>query len=612
MPMWFPLWLPKWFPLWLAMLLLVMASGAAATPSSEANPGQPYNPNVGIEAILAGQTNADQTSAGQTNASQTNAGHMPDQDGGTQVAASEAETPKQPDTSEPGTPEPDTSEPGTSEPGTSEPVNTGSAETAKNDMATPAGAATDVAVGIGPHPIRQDFDPVSIDDLKAAAEARNVLPVKLRQAILLDPKVAEMSARACQMAHRLGLARAEGRPKITASLTGSRQIVGRIEKVPPVTERRFENGQIVDIREHGAEEIQRSGAHTREFDHREKNNIYDGKVTFRHTIADWGQRSSRAESRSLNWQAAQIDARVVMRERSHDLLQLSLTLRRSDAVIATLKANFDKVSAEVDAVRARVEAGAGRLSDLREAQLVLLDQEIAVNRAEAEREIILEHLETEFDLIAEDAWMLAQVFMSRRHPDLAILPADNSDKAHAIRLRARGATHEADEIRISRYPKLDAVVEGTIFDLTDYEDEYELVGKIEMSVPLYDGGTARARLRETAWRENELKSSLEALIRTHDRETEGLVNRFQQMTREETEALARRDELAAQLRSLRERQGKTVSSPLALARLLAQIGGAEARLTELRFDRELLRARALLVAEQIDSVLSLSMEDSVC
>ncbi|PDH57569.1 MAG: hypothetical protein CNE93_05250, partial [SAR116 cluster bacterium MED-G06] len=73
------------------MLLLVMASGAAATPSSEANPGQPYNPNVGIEAILAGQTNADQTSAGQTNASQTNAGHMPDQDGGTQVAASEAE-----------------------------------------------------------------------------------------------------------------------------------------------------------------------------------------------------------------------------------------------------------------------------------------------------------------------------------------------------------------------------------------------------------------------------------------------------------------------------------------------------------------------------------------
>ena len=173
-------------------------------------------------------------------------------------------------------------------------------------------------------------------------------------------------------------------------------------------------------------------------------------------------------------------------------------------------------------------------------------------------------------------------------------------------------THEADDIRASRYPKFDAVIDGTIFDMTDYEDEYELVGKLEMSVPLYDGGTARARLRETAWRENELKSSLDALLRTHGRETEGLAQRFNQMTREETEALARRDELAAQLRSLRERQGKTVSSPLAVARLLAQIGAAEARLAEIRFDRELLRARALLVAEQIDSVLGLSMEDSVC
>ena len=93
---------------------------------------------------------------------------------------------------------------------------------------------------------------------------------------------------------------------------------------------------------------------------------------------------------------------------------------------------------------------------------------------------------------------------------------------------------------------------------------------------------------------------------------EGLAKRFNQMTREETEALARRDELSAQLRSLRERQGKTVSSPLAVARLLAQIGGAEARLAEIRFDRELLRARALLVAEQIDNVLGLSMEDSLC
>ena len=139
-----------------------------------------------------------------------------------------------------------------------------------------------------------------------------------------------------------------------------------------------------------------------------------------------------------------------------------------------------------------------------------------------------------------------------------------------------------------------------------------IVGKVEITMPIYDGGTARARLRETAWREKELKSSLEVLTRDHNRELEGLAQRFHQLTREETEALARRDELVAQFRSLQERQGKTLSSPLALARIRAQIGAAETRLVEIRSDQELARARALMIAERIDDTLGLTMEDSSC
>ena len=111
------------------------------------------------------------------------------------------------------------------------------------------------------------------------------LPQKLRHAVLLDPKVSEATARACQMAHRLGLARAEGRPKISANITGSRQIVGRIKEIPR-GRTVIEDGRVRTKTPHGAEEIRRSGAHTREFDHREKNNIYDGKVSLRHTFID--------------------------------------------------------------------------------------------------------------------------------------------------------------------------------------------------------------------------------------------------------------------------------------------------------------------------------------
>lgn len=427
----------------------------------------------------------------------------------------------------------------------------------------------------------------------------------LKQKILLDPKVEEARARVCQMVHRLGLAKAGARPQLSASISGSRQIVGRIKRDPSASGlfRRTTPQQ---------QEIHESGAHRREFNHRQENNIYDGKLTLRHRVIDWGQNRNRIEAGKLRHEVARIDAVGVLGERSHEVLRLALVLERLNAVIDVHQTNFDLVKREVDAVRARFEAGAGRLSDLREAQLVALDQEILINRAMAERDQVVEHLETEYDFRVEEAADLAVVFFLNRPVDLTILPADRTDKAHALRLRIRQVDYEAAEIRGSRYPQFDAVIEGTIFDMTDYEDEYEVVGKLEMKVPLYDGGTARARLRETAWRSRELRSSIDALVRVHDREMEGLAQRFTQLQREETEALARRDELRARYRSLRERQGQTVSSPLAVARLQAEIGGALARLTEIRSDREIVRARALFVAEQLDVILGLSLEESSC
>ena len=453
------------------------------------------------------------------------------------------------------------------------------------------------------------------DEADGVVLNRDVAPLslRLRQAVLLDPKVAESNARACQLAHRLGLSRAEGRPKVNASISGTRQIKSTVKKVQGPRTVVDRNGRIRRIPPpHGSDEINKTGAHTRDFDHEEKNNIYDGKVSVRHTFIDWGQRSNRTEARTLALQAARIDALGVKRERSHEILRLALLLRRTADVIVVRQDHFTAVQREVASVRARVEAGVGRMSDLREAQLVALDEEIAINRAQAEYDQIRERLGAEFDLDEADARDLVQTFLARRPTGLPVLQADRSDKAHAIRLRTREVTHEAAEIRGSRYPKLDGVIEGTIFDMTDYEDEYEIVGKVEITMPLYDGGTARARLRETAWRENELKSSPEALTRDHNREIEGLAQQFEQQIREETEALARRDELMAQFRSLQERQGKTISSPLALARVRAQIGSAETRLVELRSDQELIRARALMIAERIDETLGLTMEDSSC
>ena len=443
------------------------------------------------------------------------------------------------------------------------------------------------------------------NDQTDMATHQHKLAPTVRQAVLLDPQVSEATARACQMARKLGLTRAEGRPKVTATISGSRQLASRIKESPgaPSFFNRLTPAE---------EEIYKTGAHTREFDHDEKNNIYDAKLSLRYTLFDWGQRRNLTEASMLAFEVAQIDARDVLRSRSYDLVRLALSLQRMGDLVRLHQQTLERVNTHVADVRKRVEAGAGRVIDLREAQLLALDQEIALNRAEAEYDQLHQALKSEFELEAADAAALAQTFVMLRPEALPVLLAEQTDKAHAIRLRQRQVGHEADGIRNARYPKLDGVIDGTVFDVTDYEDEYEVVGRIEMTMPLYDGGTARARLRETSWRDRELQSSLDALYRTHARESESLAQRVQQLVREENEALARRDELHARMRAQMERQGKTVSTPLVLARLQAEIGAAEVRLAEIASDHELARARALLVAEQLDSLLGIVLGDSAC
>ncbi|MEL0302403.1 MAG: hypothetical protein VW989_01505, partial [Rhodobiaceae bacterium] len=76
--------------------------------------------------------------------------------------------------------------------------------------------------------------PVEPDQPDFVVLNRDVAPLspRLRQAVLLDPKVAEATARACQLTHRLGLARAAGRPKVNASISGTRQIKSKIKEIP--------------------------------------------------------------------------------------------------------------------------------------------------------------------------------------------------------------------------------------------------------------------------------------------------------------------------------------------------------------------------------------------
>jgi outer membrane protein TolC len=162
----------------------------------------------------------------------------------------------------------------------------------------------------------------------------------------------------------------------------------------------------------------------------------------------------------------------------------------------------------VASIEAQVRAGAGRLAELREAKLLQLDADIAINRIDAQRDQLIERLSLEYDLGVDDAAHYLQVYLQNRPEPLRFLEAAETSQARALRLQIAAADYEERQIKGSRYMQIDGVVDGTVFGLADYEDEYEVTARLEFRMPLYDGGTASARLRKSdlQGKQNEMES----------------------------------------------------------------------------------------------------------
>ena len=328
-----------------------------------------------------------------------------------------------------------------------------------------------------------------------------VLSESVRLALFNHPEVSEANARVCQAIHRLGLGRALRRPQVNLTVSGGQQLFDRIRedkgrRVPTTIE--LGNGQTINSTKTVYDRSKKdrdAAASTRQYKRHEKEGVYDATVSLRYNLIDWGSSKSDIEAKKLQHKVSQIDAKGTLSERSFQLLTTSIRLAMYDDLLAEHKRAQAQVAEQIASVQARVESGVGRVSDLRAAKLIGLDLEIAASRLQSQREQVIESLDIDLGLSPSDAKHLFTVYMERRPLALATVEATQTEKAHALRLQIEAVDFEQRQIKTSKYMRIDGVLDATVFDLRDYEDEYELVGKLEFKMPLYDGGAARAPAR---------------------------------------------------------------------------------------------------------------------
>lgn len=268
----------------------------------------------------------------------------------------------------------------------------------------------------------------------------------------------------------------------------------------------------------------------------------------RYNLVDWGLNAATVAASRLQHSISRIEADVVVSEQAFHLLTIGIRLTSLDTLLALREVTTAQIVLQVDTLEARVKAGASRISDLRAIKLLALDNDIEKNRLLSHRGLILEELANEYTLDIEDVQALVAGYLEKRPEELTFLDASKTNRSRALRLQVEAIGHEERQIKGGRWLRIDAVVDGTIFDLADYEDEYEVLGKLEFNMPLYDGGTSRARLREADWWAREMRSTLQNHKRLHDNEMEHGKQRFTDIAREIDEENMRQNELTQRLK----------------------------------------------------------------
>jgi len=435
--------------------------------------------------------------------------------------------------------------------------------------------------------IQAAFRPLHASDTEEQTEL--LLSAPILQAVRSHPQILSQNAKLCQSIYRLGLSRAEQRSQISAKLSGGKRLGSNFNSKSSDADR----------------------ASLRGFKDSE-NKVFDLDVTLRYALWDWDRGDNRVASYELTYAVNQLELEIALSDQLKSLLFMSLRLNLYDQLLGLHRQILTDITPHIEAVEAQGAAGVIRMADVRRAKLLQLDAEIKMRRTENNRAQILRELDGLFGLPPEAARELLSVWLERRPVELPALVPESTLAARSLALQARAARHEREMIEAELYPSVDGVLETTIFDLRDYEDEYQLVGRLEFSMPLYDGGSNKARLDENSWRISELGAERNRVIQ--EKQNEEAFNRLNYGDHQ-----AQLAALADRLTNARERLasmmallGRSEISRFDIAQQMIELGDSVEQQVSTWLELETTRITGLHLTDRLADILNIRIGDKGC
>lgn len=415
------------------------------------------------------------------------------------------------------------------------------------------------------------------------------VPYSLTQMLLDHPNIQQSVANACQAIFVLGQRRAETKLNLSATISGERQLASN-----------FNTGN-------DDSDNSRSRAYNRSND-----NLYDLEVAARYRLIDWGVGAARIRSQERRLQAQRLGYDVALSSVAQDILQVMIQIETARSEVIERTQLLADIAPHVVAIEAQGAAGSIGVADVRQTKLNVVNAEITLERAQRRLDDLLKELQLRHKLTVDEALPLLKSFLTHRGLVLPEIPAKDWFEVRVLDARIAGEQDDLLAIQYESYPRIDSVFETNFFDVADYESEYQLVGRLELSMPLYDGGSNKAREQEKSWQVKELFSQREEQIRAHRASVEQGKIAYELGQSEIAKVKNQIADITARHESLNALLGNSLVSRQELIQLLSQLTEKTIELSQLKWQQEFTLVRLINLANALTSTLGVKAGENKC
>ena len=424
---------------------------------------------------------------------------------------------------------------------------------------------------------------------KPVIDGVSYLSPKMLDQLYDHPTLRQSGARSCRAIFVLGQRRAEQKVDLSATLSGERQLASNFKT---------SSRDPISSQARGYDDAY--------------DDVYDLELSARYRLYDWGVSAARVRSETQRLAAERLNHRANLTNVVQDILRVLMQIENARQEVTYREQALKEIAPHVTAIEAQGKAGSIGLAQVRETKLSVLNAEIALQRVQRRVDESLKELQSSFKMTYEDARPLLDAFLASRNDEILEIEARDWTLVRVLDARIAGQKDDLLAIENERYPRVDSVLEATIFDATDFESEYQVVGRLEFSLPLYDGGANKARQQEKSWQVSELVSQREEQVRLHQTDTQQGKIILERRAREMETVKEQLADIEGRYKSLNALVGNSLVSRQQIIQLLDERTQKMIELSQLEWQQEFGYVRMNSLANNLTPLLGIHLGDNQC